>query len=77
MEAPPSTATTPHSGEQGRAFRAARQGAGLPIRKLAERADINHSTISRWERGDREISDATYEHLTHALADFMAGRWAA
>lgn len=77
MEAPPSTAPTPHVGDKGRAFRAARQGAGLPIRKLAERADINHSTISRWERGEREVSDATYEHLTLALADFMAGRWAA
>ena len=58
-------------------FRATREGAGLPLRTLAKRADISHSTISRWERGKREISDPTYEHLTAALADFMAGRWAA
>lgn len=77
MEAPPTTATSTHSGDKGRAFRAARKGAGLPIRTLAKRAEISHSTISRWERGDREISDATYEHLTGALADYMAGRWAA
>ena len=54
-----------------------RQGAGLTVRALAGRAEISHSTISRWERGEREISDSTYEHLSRALADFMAGRWAA
>ena len=58
-------------------FRASREGAGLPLRALARRADISPATISRWERGEREISDPTYEHLTTALADYMAGRWAA
>jgi Helix-turn-helix. len=58
-------------------FRASRVGAGLSVRALAKRADISHTSISRWERGEREISDATYEHLTTALAEFMAGRWAA
>jgi len=54
-----------------------RLGAGLNIRPLAERAEISHSTISRWERGERDISDITYEHLTRTLADYMAGKWAA
>lgn len=72
------TSTTPtRSVEQGATFRSAREGAGLKIRPLASRAGINHSTISRWERGEREISEATYQHLSLALADYVAGRWAA
>jgi transcriptional regulator with XRE-family HTH domain len=78
MPKPPTTPTNPvRSGAQGRSFRAARQGAGLSVRSLAERAEISHSTISRWERGEREISETTYQHLTLTLADYMAGRWAA
>lgn len=61
----------------GRTFRAARQGAGLALRTLAKRVDIDHSTLSRWERGERDISHATYEQLAEALAQYMAGRWAA
>ena len=52
-----------------------REGAGLKIRPLAKRAEITHSTISRWERGEREIADVTYEHLSQTLADFLAGKW--
>ena len=78
MPKPPTTTTKPFgSGAQGPSFRAARQGAGLPLRTLARQADISHTTISRWERGEREISETTYEHLTATLAEFMAGRWAA
>lgn len=69
------TATRP--AELGRTFRSARVGAGLSIRTLAGRAGINHTTLSRWERGEREIAETTYQHLTQALADYMAGRWAA
>lgn len=54
-----------------------RHGAGLKIRPLAQRTDISHSTISLWERGKRHIGETNYEHLTRALAEFMAGRWAA
>lgn len=77
MTPPSPTAPGGHLGGEGGAFRAARTGAGLPIRTLAERAEISHTTISRWERGERAIADATYEHLMTALADYMAGRWAA
>ena len=72
------TSTNPtRSAEQGATFRSAREGAGLPIRSLASRAGIDHSSISRWERGERDISEATYQHLPLALADYIAGRWAA
>jgi transcriptional regulator with XRE-family HTH domain len=56
----------------GAMFRAARTGAGVGVRALAERADISHTTISRWERGLRDISRVTYEHLSLALAEFTA-----
>lgn len=72
------TSTTPtRSPGQGATFRSARQGAGLKIRPLAARAGISHTSISRWERGEREISESTYQHLSLALADYVAGRWAA
>lgn len=56
-------------------FREARVGAGLTTRALADEAGVSHSTLSRWERGEREVSAATYEHLTRTLADYLAGRW--
>ena len=72
------TSTTPtRSAALGGTFRAARVGAGLPIRSLAKRADVTHSTISRWERGQRDISESTYQHLSLALADYLAGKWTA
>jgi DNA-binding transcriptional regulator YiaG len=77
MSSPASTATVTRSGSQGETFRAARKGAGLSIRQLAKRADISHTTISRWERGEREIGEPTFQHLSLALTDYMAGRWAA
>jgi transcriptional regulator with XRE-family HTH domain len=61
----------------GPVFRAARRGTGLSATALARRSEISRTTISRWERGERNISIVTYEHLSYALADFMAGRWAA
>lgn len=76
MALPPTT-TTVLPDERGPMFRAMREGAGLDIRPLAARAEISHSTISRWERGLREISEPTYEHLTLALATYMAGEWSA
>lgn len=75
MALPPTTATNVE--HNGSTFRAMREGAGLSARALADRAEISHSTISRWERGEREISEPTYAHLSRALADFLAGRWTA
>lgn len=75
MAQTPTTASK--AGQAGHTFRAMREGAGLTVRALADRAEISHSTISRWERAEREISESTYEHLARTLADFMAGKWAA
>lgn len=58
-------------------FRAARAGAGLSARSLATEAGVSHSTLSRWERGEREVSLSTYEHLSRTLADYLAGEWTA
>ena len=71
------TTTSTKPAELGAYFRAARKGTGLSIRSLATQAEISHTTISRWERGERDISLNTYDHLSLALADYMAGRWAA
>ena len=71
-----STTPTP-TASVGPSFRAARTGAGVSIRALASQAEISHTTLSRWERGERAVSLVTYQHLSHALADYMAGRWAA
>ena len=70
----PSTATNPR---QGSTFRAARQGAGLTVRALAKEAGVDYTHLSRWERGEREISLVKYEHLSRTLADYLAGKWSA
>ena len=59
--------------ELGRTFRAARRGTGLSIRELAAEAEVSHSSLSRWEHGERGISRINYEHLSRALAEYMAG----
>jgi transcriptional regulator with XRE-family HTH domain len=73
----PPAPTATSTADAGPTFRSARVGTGLTIRRLAQRAEVDYSTISRWERGERAISATTYEHLSAALADYMAGRWAA
>ena len=70
----PTTATNP---EQGPTFRAARQGAGVTVRALAKEAGVDYTHLSRWERGERPVSLVTYEHLSRALADYLAGKWTA
>lgn len=67
--------TARNAPDAGSTFRAMRLGAGLDLRPLARRAEIDHSIISRWERGERLIGEVKYEHLTQALADYMAGVW--
>ena len=65
------TPSTPTS--RGTVFRVARQAAGVSVRSVASRAGITHSTLSRWERGEREVAENTYDALTQALADLMNG----
>lgn len=63
----PTTTPTP----RGTVFRVARQAAGVSVRSVAVAADVSHATVSRWERGEREVAAETYERLTQALADLM------
>ena len=62
--------TDPRGGE----FRAVRELAHVTIRQVAVDADIHHTTVSRWERGEREISDATYDRLVSVLAGIIDAR---
>lgn len=70
------TATTPtRSARLGASFRAARNGAGLSVRQVAGRVGISHTSVSLWERGQRDLAEDTYQALTDALADYLAGKW--
>jgi transcriptional regulator with XRE-family HTH domain len=62
--------TDPRGGE----FRQVRELAHVTIRQVAADADIHHTTLSRWERGQREISDATYDRLVSVLAAIIDQR---
>lgn len=55
----------------GPTFRTMRLQAGVSTRSVASRAGVTHSTLSRWERGERAVSKATEGHLAQALADLM------
>jgi transcriptional regulator with XRE-family HTH domain len=59
---------------RGREFRAVRELAHVTIRQVAADADIHHTTVSRWERGQRDISDATYDRLVSVLAVIIDAR---
>ncbi|HSS43012.1 MAG TPA: helix-turn-helix transcriptional regulator [Solirubrobacterales bacterium] len=48
-------------------IKALRKEAGLTQEGLAARADINHSLISRLERGDRNPTWATLSRLSKGL----------
>lgn len=74
---PASTTPAGDRASLGPIFRSTRTAAGISVRAVASRAGLSHTSVSRWERGEREISEATYQHLTTALADYLAGRWAA
>lgn len=62
----PST-QTPVDTRLGPVLRQARKGAGVSIRALARQAGVDHSHVARFEKGERPISEAMYQHLLHAL----------
>lgn len=51
----------------GAAIRNAREGAGIPLRKLAGTLDIDQSTLSKIERGERRPSIQMLEIVATAL----------
>lgn len=56
---------------RGSEFRQVRELAGVTIRQVAADAGIHHTTVSRWERGERDISQATYARLVSALGTII------
>lgn len=58
----------------GRVLRAMREGVGLSIRELASRVGITHSTLSRFERGERIVSAETLARIARVIADEIAAK---
>jgi DNA-binding transcriptional regulator YiaG len=60
-------------------FRQAREGAGVSLKALWRNAEpgVSYSHVYRWEQGERDLSESAYQHLSLALAEYIAGRWAA
>lgn len=48
--------------------------AGIPIRFLARKIDYDNSTLSKWLRGEKNISDRIQNKLTLALQD-LKNQW--
>lgn len=63
--------------ELGSTFRAAREGAGLSARAVARKAGLSQSHLTRWERGERDLAEATYQALMQILIEHLAGGEAA
>ena len=59
---------------QGHEFRKVRELAGVTIRQVAAETGIHHSTLSRWERGERDLADATYDRAVSALTGIINAR---
>lgn len=56
----------------GANLKAARKGAGLTQRQLAERIGTDSFQVSRWERGANRPQDDTLHALAEALGIDMA-----
>jgi transcriptional regulator with XRE-family HTH domain len=61
----------------GPVIREARKALGMSLRELAERSEVDFSTISRIERGVTNPSARTVKALTDALGAAIAERGAA
>ena len=48
--------------------------AGIPIRFLARKIDYDNSTLSKWLRGERNISNRIQDKLIFALQD-LKNQW--
>lgn len=61
---------TPEQAESlGRALRAMRESVGLSARETARRIGVTHTTLLRFESGDRIIAAETLARLTRTVAD--------
>lgn len=58
----------------GRALRAMREAVELSIREEASRCGITHTTLSRFERGERIVSAETLARITRVIADEIAAK---
>lgn len=50
-------------------LRAIREGAGLTLTELARRVSVSKSTISRFENGERFVSDDLRHRILREIAD--------
>ncbi len=58
----------------GSRLRKVREKHGINMRELAEVCGIAFPTISRYENGEREISEETYWHLRDGIGKILARR---
>lgn len=58
----------------GAALRILRQASGLTLRELADRVGAHRSTLSRFERGERECGEELRARIALAVADELAAR---
>lgn len=69
-----STNTNATDPETGNTLRRMRISAGVTQLELARQAGISESTLSRFERGERDLAHNTYAHVVAALAVLIAQR---
>lgn len=53
----------------GRLIRSFRKHAGLSLQECAARIGVTHSTLSRFERGERTIAPETLARFSRVIAD--------
>jgi transcriptional regulator with XRE-family HTH domain len=61
----------------GRVIRDARRARGLTLKQLAALADLDWSQLSKVERGDSGVSDATKERIARELGFTLPALYAA
>lgn len=55
----------------GPEFRTTRVAAGVTVRALAAHVGITHPTLSRWERGERDLGPNRIPQLVAALQELQ------
>jgi transcriptional regulator with XRE-family HTH domain len=65
------------NGEPNHRIRATRETRGLSLRELAHFVGCSHTTISRLERGEIDVSAELKARIAHALATPVQELWPA